>query len=89
MFRCGDGNAGAGTEHVLCVLRIWEDGGALMEYVVCFCRKVEGRGEGEGREGEGDGDGDGEGQGEGEEGEGVGEGEGDGEGGGELPYQGG
>ena len=41
MFRGGDGNAGAGAEHVVCVLRIWEDGGAAMEYVVCFWEKEE------------------------------------------------
>ena len=43
MFGVGDGNAGAGAEHVVCVLHIWEDGGAAMEYVVCFCGKGEGK----------------------------------------------
>ena len=52
MFGGGDGNAGGGTQYVVCVLRIWQDEGAAMEYVVCFCEKEDGRGEGE--EGEGD-----------------------------------
>ena len=46
MFGGGDGNAGGGKQYVVCVLRMWQDEGAAMEYVVFFCEKEDGRGEG-------------------------------------------
>ena len=47
LFGGGDGNVSACKENVVCVLRIWEDEGAVMESLVCFCGK-EDRRDGEG-----------------------------------------